>query len=409
MDQNKRLITAALLACAITKVAAARAQQAPPAAGGPAPSATPVEPGAPSGEASAPSREAPSATVAPPPLRWRGSTFEWYQQASAQYFGAGDTSVAEENQSYHMLFRFSPSYLLVDAPNDKLAVSATLWGESELTRGNVTPGTRPFELRDLTLSLKYARTVLRDPPEDEAIPEQYLRLGVGAGIAFPTSRVSMLARRDLTVNVGPNVRKQIKLLGASSPLLPNASVALSLTYSHSFMGSSAPVEPDLHRRRQDARGDPIDSDALSRFTMTADSLIVGANAALPIYKGLSLVAGYRHWMRWSPRVSQAVPGRCDLPLDTGCAPADSADIQSTFFTDTLFEVALTQSFSGVIEGSFGFMSWANVSGESSRGRSVYTPVTAFYIDLTANLDVIYSRVTDRDKRPPAMGRASSWF
>ena len=345
-------------------------------------------------------------TEKPKPLRWRGTLFNWYQYANTQYFGVGDPYIGQEDFSYAHLFRFVPNFYIVDEPKDKLTVSATLWGSVEATDSNLTTTKNEFELRDTTLGLKYTRSLLQSPNVEGTPPEYTTKVSLGTGVALPTSKAS-IAYRYLTWNIGPSVAQQVKLLGSKSDLLPNLNINLSLSYSHAFNRTNVPTSGNVNILRQTPTGDPLLSDQMGKYLLVTDNLIAGGALTLPVYKDLSVGLSYRYWMKWKPKTTDGC-----ITLPTGCAqPAPNPNGAVTYFADTIFDASIGYNFFDVLDASIGYSNWTNAIGENGKRRNVlYSPDATFYLDLTANLDAIYSKATGRDKKAVAKGSSSSsWF
>lgn len=346
----------------------------------------------------------------PKPLRWRGTTFNWYQQANTQYFGLGADYIGTEDFSYIHILRFAPNFFVVDEPKDKLTVSATVWGAIESTNSNATTYKNEFEWRDTGLATRYTRTLMTSPSGEGQTPEYSTKVSLGTGVALPTSKAS-IAYRYLTWNVGPGVVQQIKLLGSKSDWFPNITANLSLTYSHVFNRTNVPTNGTVRIYRQTLDGDPLLSDQMGKYLAVTDNLIAGGALTLPIYKDLSLSLSYRYWMRWKPN-----PTDSQVCISTGCvSPTANPDGNVTFFADTIFDVGVAYNFFDVLDAQIGYSNWTSTIGENGRANYqthniFYSPDAAFYLDLTANLDAIYSKASGRDKKQVAKGQqSSSWF
>lgn len=344
-------------------------------------------------------------TDKPKPLRWRGTSFEWYQYANTQYFGVGAPYQGSEDFAYVHLFRFTPNFYIIDDPKDKLTVGATLWGSVEATNSNTTTYQHEFELRDTSLSLKYTRTLLQSPDAEGTPPEYFTKAGLGMGAALPTSKAS-IAYRYMTFTLSPSVAQQVKILGTKSDWVPNVLVSLSGTYFHYFNKTNVPTQNDVTIQRQDVGGGTFASDIISGKLNVTESFLVGGGIALPVYKDLSFNLGYRYWMRWKPN-----PTDTCVQTPTGCAkPTPIPGGNTTFSADTIFDVSVAYNFFDVLDVAIGYNNWTNAIAENGTHRDIlYSPDATFYLDMTANLDAIYSKATGREKKTVAKGFTSSWF
>ena len=69
------------------------------------------------------------------------------------------------------------------------------------------------------------------------------------------------------------------------------------------------------------------------------------------------------------------------------------------------DIALNYPIYEVVGLTLGYSNETAWIGEDGQRRNIfYSPGAQFYLDVTANLDVIYSKLTNRDKKP----KASEW-
>ncbi|MFO0590022.1 MAG: hypothetical protein U0441_20940 [Polyangiaceae bacterium] len=376
----------------------------------PTPPPTPfVPPPAPQAQWNPQGGDMATSTEKPKPLRWRGTTLEWYQYANTQYFGVGSPYGGSQDFSYVHLFRFAPQFYLVDLPKDKLTVAATLWGSVEATNSNLTTYKNEFEVRDTPINLKYTRTALQSPDVEGETPEFFTKTGIGGGITLPTSKAS-IAYRYLALNLSGNVSQQIALKGTKSDLFPNLNVNLSAAYAHAFNKTNVPTGGSTVYQRQDLSGNALVDNQFGKYVLATDTLLLGAALTLPIYKDLTFAASYRYWMRWKPNATDAC-----VQTSTGCAyPEKIPGGATTFSADTILDVSLGYTFFDVLEAAIGYSNWRNSIGESGllstpQSNPFYSTEATFYLDLTANIDAIYSKASGRDKKTVAKGAGSSWF
>lgn len=375
----------------------------------PTPAPTPfVPPPAPQAQWNPQGGDVATSTEKPKPLAWRGTTLEWYQYANTQYLGLGAPYGGTQDFSYVHLFRFAPQFYLVDLPKDKLKVAATLWGSVEATNSNSTLFKNEFEIRDTPIALSYTRTALQSPDVEGETPEWFTKTGLSGGVQLPTSKASS-AYRYLALTLAGNVAQQVALKGSKSDLFPNLNVTLSGAYAHAFNKTNVPTGGSTLYHRQDLSGKALDSDQFGKYLIATDTLLLGAALTLPIYKDLSFAASYRYWMRWKPNA----PDVC-VSTSTGCAPVPHIDNPTTFSADTILDVSVSYTFFDVLDAAIGYSNWRPSIGESGQANTqlnnvAYSPEATFYLDLTANIDAIYSKATGRDKKAVAKGTSSSLF
>ena len=351
-------------------------------------------------------------TEKPKPLRWRGTTFTWLQSANTQYFGLGADYNGTEDMVYDHLLLFAPNFFVLDDPKDKWTIGATVWGSVEATNANLTNQKHEFQWRDTAISTKYTRTLLQGLGADGETPEYATKVALGTGVLLPTSKLSMTSRY-LGWSASLTGSQLVKLAGAKSDLFPNVNLSLAFSYTHNFNKTNVPANEGLVVPRQSLSGDALTSDVFSGKLLTTDGLRINPRIALPVYKDLSLNLSYLQIMAWKPPPTEDCVG-----LYTGCAPITTSNQNQNpvrFFSDTWFDVNVSYAFFGVVDASLGYANYTPGVGENGKRfygqhNAFYSPDAQFYLDLTANLDAIYSKAVGREKKAVAKGSSSSsWF
>ena len=131
------------------------------------------------------------------------------------------------------------------------------------------------------------------------------------------------------------------------------------------------------------------------------------SVALPLYKDLSLATQFRLVGRFKKDFDTGGgQSNCDVAIaNDPCVVAGRDPNHTTYEPLTTFDIALSYPIYEVVDVTLGYNNETAWIGEDGQRRSIfYSPDAQFYLDITANLDAIYSKVTKRDKKP----NASQW-
>jgi hypothetical protein len=329
------------------------------------------------------------------PLPWRGTTFTWNQAGTTSIFGVGGDQIGYENEFYGWDFTFAPNIYIVDAKKDKLRAFAEIGWATELTNSDVTTDRNETLFKDMQLGLGYTRSLL------ELQKAEYKTDGSITGrLVLPTSEASYNQGRYLTTALGLGVKQTVKILGSNADGLNNVTVGVTGTWSHLFARSYQPTNADLERPRQNATGRTIDSDILTSKSFDLNRLTAGLTIDLPLYKDLGLTTAFRVVGRFKHDFENE--DGCDVVIGDGsCVEATRLEDRNTYQPLTTFDVALSYPIYEVVGLTLGYNNETPWIGEDGTRRSIfYSPDAQFYLDITANLDVIYDKVSGRSKNAP---------
>ena len=366
-----------------------------------------------SGATPPPSSAAPAADSAAPatkkkgeptPLPWRDTTFTFNTAATTTALGVGRNNIDTGGDYAGLEWDLSPRFHFLDPiklPNDDLYVAATAGVAVEVTNGDTTKKNQPTFI-DTGLSVGYSRVLIKSKDK-----EWSAKAGLTAGLTFPTSRTSANQGKYVTTSLGANVGGNIRLLGRDADGLNSLSITGTLSWSHLFSRSFTATNGGLQRTRQNAGGDSFESDQLSFYSFDTNRLTPGIRFGLPLYKDLSLstsmrlVGRFKHKFEGSP---------CEAQTLTGCVKADQSANPITYTTNSAFDVSLSQSIYDVVDLTIGYSNETLTLGEDGKTRNVfYSPDAQFYLDLTANIDVIYSKASGREKKQTASNTSPPSF
>jgi hypothetical protein len=317
------------------------------------------------------------------PLRWRGSTFNWNHSATTTLLGVGRDNIGTEHEVYTWAFNLRPRYFVVDAPKDKVTVSADVGMEVEFTDSSRTTDRNELLFQDTFLGAAYTR-ILATPDKGE-----YRTIGtLFTRLRLPTSKFSYEQGQYLATTIGPALNQQIKILGNSASALNNVTIAASVSWNHLFASSYVPTNPDLKRPRQNASGTTMQSDVLSGYSMAMNTIVSVVSADLPIVEGLTLSTSFGHIATIKHQFDD--DGACHAQTLTGCVNVPPDPNATLFQPTTLFRAGLTYGIKSYVDLSLGYENIAGQLGEDAQRRNMfYSPFAQFYVDITANIDAIY--------------------
>jgi hypothetical protein len=347
-----------------------------------------------------------------PPLRWRGTTFTWNQSATTTMLGVGRDIIGTEDESYGWAFNFRPRFFILDEPLDKVVASADFGWETEFTNGATTDRNQTI-LQDLSLGLAYSRKLLESGGKDKG--EYTTTAGLSGRLRFPVSRFSsessINAGKYLTTYLGPRITQTIKVLGKKADGLNTLTLDGDVSWRHLFAESYTPVDEGLQYERQNATGQTVISDQVSGTSFAQNTLSMSIQAGLPLYKELRLSTTFAYVARFKHDFQNGGGGEgaCDVVIaNEGCVEAQRDPTRTLYQPATLFGVGLGYGVLDVVDVEIGYMNVARAIGEDGQRRNVfYSPGAQFYLDLTANLDVIYTKVAKPSKKRPAAQQTAS--
>ncbi len=376
---------------------------APPAP--PPPSAPPPQPplqwGPPTGADAAGASTGAGAKGPTKPLPWRATTFTWNQAGTTTIFGLGQDYQGGEGQFYGWDFTFAPNVYLYDQPKDKIRAFAEIGWATELTDSDTTTEKNETHFKDLQVGAGYTRTLWESSGKDEG--EYKTSGGLTGRLVFPTSPTSFNTGRYLTTALGLSLKQQVKLLGTKADGLNNITVGATGTWGHLFARSYTATNEDLHRTRQNASGRTIDSDVLTTSSLAMNRLTAGLSFELPLYKDLSLATQFRIVGNLKHDFEPGAGSGCDVAVaNDPCVEAARTEDRTLYQPLTTFDLALSYPVFEVVDLTLGYNNETRWIGEDGQRRTIfYSPDAQFYLDITANLDVIYSKITKRDEKAAA--------
>lgn len=346
---------------------------------------------------------------APKPLIWRGTTFTWNQAASSQALGIGADYQSDDYFFYGWDFTFAPNLYVYDAPKDKVTVFAELGWTTELTNSDTTTDEHETLFKDMQLGSRYSRTIWESGGKEAG---EYVTSGnVSARFVLPTSEISATQGRYLVTALGLGAKQQIKILGKNAKGLNNITVGPSFTWSHLFARSYQPTNTENFRTRQNASGQSFESDVLGTKSLDLNRVTLGLSFGLPLVQDLSLQTQFRLVGRFKHDFETgggSTPCEVTNVGGNSCVVADRTQDRTLYQPGTTFDIALSYPVFEVVDFTLGYNNDTSAIGEDGKRRGIfYSPDAQFYLDITANLDSIYSKITKRDKKPNASQWASA--
>jgi hypothetical protein len=93
---------------------------------------------------------------------------------------------------------------------------------------------------------------------------------------------------------------------------------------------------------------------------------------------------------------------------TGCVEADRDPNRVTYVTNTGFDTSLSYPIFGVVDIGLGYYNETlGLAPDGTRRDIFYSPDAQFYLDIVANLDVIYEKASGRGEKATAAAPAPS--
>lgn len=322
-------------------------------------------------------------------LFWRNTTFTWNQAGSTTVFGiGGDTS--PDIEVYGWDFTLRPNVYLLDRPMDSVTVFGEIGWVVELTNSDTTADYRETQFKDMAFGAAYNRTLWKSGGADQ--DEYVTKAGVRLRTVLPTSPASWNSGKYFTLSIGPQISQKIKLLGSKADGLNDLTATLGVTYSHLFSRWSTPTNEDLNRPRRLASGQSALDDQLSGTRFANDQLITSFRLALPLYKDLSLETSLGLTSSFKQPFEKNT-----IETETGTAEIAQPEGGGTNYqVGTAFDVNLSYPVYEVVSLTLGYNNISPQIGLDGRRRSfLYSYDAQFYLDVTANLDVIYTKVAGR--------------
>jgi hypothetical protein len=379
----------------------AAAPPVPPPAAPPAPAAPP--PPAPvvwSTSGSVPGADTVASSDEPTPLPWHDSTFTWNHAATTTILGVGRDNIGGDGEYYGWDFTLRPRFYFIEEKQYKLFALGEIGWATELTNSDTATDQRETLFKDTLLGVRYQRTLWESGGKDEG--EYSATFHVTPLIVLPTSPASYEGGKYFSAGLGSEFQPKIKLLGKSANGLNNVTGRFGLTYSHLFSESYTPVSSDLQRPRQNATGDTILGDQLTGTSFEIDRLTVLLGFILPVYKDLQLLAEFRWINGWTHEWEPGGGTGCDVAiLNDPCVVAGRTEEDPVNYrVSTIVQIGLNYPIYEVVEVGLGYQNESPQVGPLGERRNMfYSPDAQFFLDITANLDKIYAKVTRRSEAP----------
>lgn len=322
------------------------------------------------------------------PLPWRGTYLLLDQSVTTQTVGIGE-DYQSKNPTYEWWVRFAPRYTVYDNGTDNVSVQAWFNFYHEFTNSDSTTYKNETLVGPTTLWAQYGRTLYREGEWATSLSVAPIRL------TLPTDKAARNSGQILGLGGSVGVNQSIPINGRSAPALNSFRVGTLVMYSHPFTKATNPVNPDLHRLRQDLGGRSFESDVLRAGMLPNHQLNFAFTGGLQITPKLALGASYYLLQTWAYRPK----GACITPqgASTGetCLPTN--EDAPNFRVNTWLLASLDYDLADEVSLSLGYYNMANQLGPDGQRRSPFwSPDARFFFSVTANLDAIYDRVSGRN-------------
>ncbi len=337
----------------------------------------------------------------PKPLPWRGTTFTFNQAATTTSLGVGRDNIGGEDEYYGWDFTLFPNYYVLDKEYHKVTVFVEAGFAVEWTNSSDTTTNHEPYFKDLQVGSDYRPTFWKSDDKEYSTGGT-----LRARLIFPTSPISQGQGRILGTSLGAGLNQRIKLLGADAQGLNSLSLRAGLTWSHLFSEYYVPTNADLNIPRQNARGQSVASDQLTGNSLDIDRLIPSFGWDLPLVGDLSWSTTFRMIGRFKHDFQSEKISDC-IETATGPACPGSDATHATYLANTSFDTSLGYSIYGVVDVNLGYNNETlGLAPDGTRRGIFYSPDAQFYMDIVANLDVIYDKAVLSGQRDQLKQRRS---
>jgi hypothetical protein len=407
MNRHSTLTGVALVASSLMLASAAAAQGAAPAApGAPSPAAGVAAPssataGASSEQADTGATATPKSSAPPKKLKWRGTTLEWDNDASAATVGLGQ-SYQSRDPYYDMEFTLRPRYYIYDDSASDVATLGTAVAATRATRTSISlqgvfGGLREFTNSDTTT--EQGEWTLTDWQVYAALSHQLFKSGDFVTnltvdlpeLTFPTSKFSMDSGMILGLGALAGITQQLPILGSKSAVFQALSLEVAAGYNHTFTEATTGTNSSLSYVRMDPDGVALPSDQLNgaalaeheaKFTVLADIQITDR------------IDWGNEWS-WRPvwKYTFGQTQVCNV-VSTSCATPTQIANPSNFDVVTLFDSEVDVRILDQLGIGIGYENLtAQRAPDSSRRGIFYSPDSRVYLSVVGYLDEIYKAAT----------------
>jgi hypothetical protein len=320
------------------------------------------------------------------PSRWRGSILLFDQSLTTQTVGVGG-DYQSYDPTYEWWLAIKPKYTPFERQNDSISLNLWLNFYLELTNSDTTTEYHELLVGPTYLWATYGRT-LRD------VRGYKTSVAIGPRANLPTDKAAYDTGQLIELGAIGSASQTFPLRGEDARALRAARLAVGAIYGHPFDRFTAPVNGDLQQLRQDVDGQSVIDDQIAGEMNVRDALSLSFLGELQILRRLSLSLSYvviNQW-RYSPTSVQ-------LASLTGPAVAMSIPDPTTYTVKTWLTASAAYDLSDELSVSVGYYNLANqLAPDGTRRSPLWSPSARFFLTLTANLDAVYRRASQKLRR-----------
>lgn len=405
---NRHWITGVALAASSLMLASVAAAQgaatpgaAPPAAGAPAAGAAPSAAAPVGSEADTGSKPTQRPAPKPRKLKWRGTTLEWDNDASAETVGLGQSYLSRDPY-YDMQFTLRPRYYIYDDSAANVAtigsaVAAARATKTTISLRGVFGGLREFTNSDTTT--QQGEWTLTDWEVYAALQHQLFKSGdfvtnVSVDLpelTFPTSKVSMDSGEILGLGALVSLSQQLPILGSKSDAFQAVSLEVAAGYKHTFSEATTPTNSSLAYVRMNPDGVAVPTDQLNGSAFAEHEAKFSVLADIQITSRID----WANELSWRPiwRYTFGQASICNV-VTTGCVTPSQINNPSNFDVTTLFQSEVDVRLLDQLGIGVGYENLTAQRAPNSTRRGIfYSPDALVYLSVVGYLDEIYKAAT----------------
>jgi hypothetical protein len=235
------------------------------------------------------------------------------------------------------------------------------------------------------------------------------KVNLGLRSLLPTSKVSQANGTYVTLGAQASARHRFQIRGADAPVLNEFDLGLSLTYLHAFTNATTPTSyGNFAYTRQDVDGFSFTSDQIQGQTLVDHTFWTILNTELRITPRLSITGDAILINQWHYQPS-------NTPVKTTTGSVTYSNANDPQFTQNVWIIAGLDYilFGGEFDLSLGYFSLANAIAPDGQRRGLFgsdnvwwSPDARVFLDLTANIDVLFDDASSHRYSPSKAAEAA---
>ncbi|MCL2824341.1 MAG: hypothetical protein FWD57_10140 [Polyangiaceae bacterium] len=310
-------------------------------------------------------------------LPWRGTSLTLDQAFTTQTVGIGSDYISN-NPTYEMALILRPRYYLLDGDSHSIYAGIRLDLSREFTNSDYTLDNQETRFGNIPLDIVYGAKLYAEGATTTS-------LRVSGRFVFPTDRYTYRGGTRLRLGGGLGLTQTFPLAGTSSSWFPAGSIGGTIAYLKHINASTTSTNNNAKRERQDVNGNTFFSNQFGSGAKVSHELTPGVSASVGVTDSVNLALSYTWILQWKYKFDDEV-----VQITSGPVTPDRNDPQS-FRVIPFVMAALDYALIPEVGLGVGYLNQANQIGpEGTRRNPLWSPGASFFIDITANLDEIYT-------------------